>query len=350
MSEMNESQNMRLKNVLTSYGVYIALFIGTGFLSGSIVHFPISPSRFAIIGIIGAFIFTVSSTLNEAYFNKKNFRDEGVIKVIFFSLLLSIGIGMVSGGFQHFDEFPIYGSYLIPFGVLLSLVAYIFKSNIKLFQKQIIKLTLATLLVVVPLGLGLNAYARTMKVESHDEAGGHEETSEKQTSMVHSAVIRNDQDLLSNMIPHHEEAVQSSQYVLSRTSDPELKTFLQGVIDVQSKEIAQMKSWHKEWFNKEYVANSNYKTMMGDLTKSSGKELEKKYIEGMIAHHKGAIQMAKDILPLTSRDEVKSMANEIVTVQEKEVSMLNGWLKDKYQTTSIEPTQEDHNENSGENH
>lgn len=328
MTNTQESRNTRLKSMLISYAVYISLFIGTGFLSGAIVHFPINPTRYAIIGFLGALIFTIASTVNEALFNKRTFKDEGVFKVILFSLLLSIGVGMISGGVQHFDEFPVYGSYLVPLGILLSMVAYIFKSDIHLLQKQVVKLTLATLLVVVPLGLGLNIYARTIDVESHHTIV------KKTNSMLHAVMIRNDQDFLSNMIPHHEEAVASSQYVLARTTDPELKQFLQTVIDSQSKEIEQMEKWHEEWLSTKFSTNSSYVPMMSNLLDYSGTELERKYVQGMIEHHDSAIQMAKDILPITTRSEVKSIANEIISVQGKEVKMLNDWLRSKYGETS----------------
>jgi len=339
-----ESRNIRLKNVLASYIVYISLFIGTGFLSGSIVHYPISPTRYLIIGSLGAIIFTLASTINEALFNKKTFKDEGVIKIIIFSLLLSLGIGMISGGVQHFVEFPIYGSYLIPFGILLSIVSYIFKSNIHLFQHQVIKLVLGALLVVTPLGLGLNAYAKTMNVESH----GHNQTSTK--NMIEDCTkdgcgnigthtmtmkVENDSDFLMGMIPHHQEAVDSSAYLLTRTTDPDLQQFLKTVIDVQSTEIDQMKNWHKTWFEGEYQADGKYMPMMGDLTELQGKELEKAYIQGMISHHKGAIDMANQITTRTSRSEIKTMAQTIIDTQTKEVSLLEGWLQSKYSEVAI---------------
>ncbi|GEM_PF-609418 len=333
-----ESRNMRLKNVLSSFMVYVSLFIGTGFLSGAIVHYPMSPARYAIIAALGAIIFTVASTINEALFNKKTFKDEGVVKIVLFSLLLSIGIGMISGGAQHFDEFPIYGSYLIPFGILLSIVAYIFKSNIHLFQHQVIKLTLGTLLVITPLGLGLNAYAKTMNVESH----GHNQTStnaqmegctEDGCGKMGSHMtmkVENDSDFLMGMIPHHQEAVESSAYLLTRTTDPDLQQFLKGVIDVQSAEVGQMKVWHRTWFNSEYQSDGKYMPMMGELTKLQGKELEKAYIQGMIAHHKGAIDMANQIISKTSRSEINTMAQAIIDIQTKEVSLLAAWLQSKY--------------------
>jgi len=200
------------------------------------------------------------------------------------------------------------------------------------------------LLVIAPLGLALNTYAQnlTPNTHGHGAVGGKEET-----SMTHSVVIRSDQDFLHNMIPHHEEAVTSSQYVLSRTTDPELRQFTQVVIDGQSQEIAQMRQWHQDWLGSEYASNSNYVAMMGDMSQDSGTELDRAYIEGMIEHHQGAIQMAKDILPITTRDEVKTMANSIVQVQEKEVEMLKGWLQTKYGVGASATEGDHHTDNSG---
>jgi len=63
-------------------------------------------------------------------------------------------------------------------------------------------LALATLLVVAPLGLGLNAYARSVSPEAH---GHEEESTTADKSMVHAVVIGNDQDFLENTFPHEFE-------------------------------------------------------------------------------------------------------------------------------------------------
>ena len=39
--------------------------------------------------------------------------------------MLSLGLGMLSGGIQHFLDFPDYAAALLPIGVLLSLAAYL---------------------------------------------------------------------------------------------------------------------------------------------------------------------------------------------------------------------------------
>jgi uncharacterized protein (DUF305 family) len=54
-----------------------------------------------------------------------------------------------------------------------------------------------------------------------------------------------DKNFLENMIPHHQSAVDMAKLALKKALRPELKKFAQGVIDVQSKEITQYKTWLK---------------------------------------------------------------------------------------------------------
>jgi uncharacterized protein (DUF305 family) len=54
-----------------------------------------------------------------------------------------------------------------------------------------------------------------------------------------------DTNFLENMIPHHQSAVDMAKLAVNKAFRPELKKFAQGVIDVQSKEITQYKTWLK---------------------------------------------------------------------------------------------------------
>lgn len=157
----------RLKHVVPNYAVYMGLFIGTGFLSGSIVHFPMDPLRYFIIGLIGTIVFVVSSTVNEITMQGRQATAKEMLKLISFSILLALGVGMISGGVQHFDEVPVYASQLIPLGVILSLAGYILKNGIDLHKHQTLKLGAATVIFVALLGTGLGTYAHSMTTEEH---------------------------------------------------------------------------------------------------------------------------------------------------------------------------------------
>lgn len=56
-----------------------------------------------------------------------------------------------------------------------------------------------------------------------------------------------DQQFLSDMIVHHESAVQMSKQVLEHTSRKEVRSLAVAIIEAQTKEIEQMKNWLQEW-------------------------------------------------------------------------------------------------------
>jgi uncharacterized protein (DUF305 family) len=130
-----------------------------------------------------------------------------------------------------------------------------------------------------------------------------------------SDLVVDDQSFIENMIPHHIEAVSSSQQVLASTSDPELKAFVQTVIEAQNKEIDAMKTWYKDWFGKDYTPNNSYQAMMGGMQGKTGIDLDKEYTKAMIMHHQGAIEMAKKIQSISKRPEILKLADEIISSQ-----------------------------------
>jgi uncharacterized protein (DUF305 family) len=323
-----------VNSVTLPYFVYLMYFLGVGFLGGAIVHFPVNPNLYGIIGAVGAIIFTFASTLNEWITNKRHVLHEGVIKILLYSLVLSIGLGMISGGIQHFVDFPIYASYLIPGGFIISLLGYVLSKEIKLDMQHKMLLVAKISLIAIPLFFILNTWAKTFNTTSGGHGHGAQVTNNQEAeshsaaneSMNHEAVT-NDEEFINQMIPHHQEAIDTSKLILTKTKNQKLNAFATGVVDVQSREMTQMKQWHSSWFGKEYEINSTYQPMMGDLTQLSNEELEKEYIKGMIAHHKGAIAMAKQIQPITQRLEIKKMADDIVTVQTKEIAILQNLLE-----------------------
>jgi uncharacterized protein (DUF305 family) len=58
-----------------------------------------------------------------------------------------------------------------------------------------------------------------------------------------------DQAFLSEMIVHHQGAVEMAQLALTSANHKEIKDLANGIISAQNKEIAEMKAWQKSWFN-----------------------------------------------------------------------------------------------------
>lgn len=65
--------------------------------------------------------------------------------------------------------------------------------------------------------------------------------------------------------------------------------------------------------------------MNRELATKTGSEFDKAFIEMMIKHHQGAIEMAKLSETRANRQEIKTLSQNIISAQEKEISEMQQW-------------------------
>lgn len=68
-------------------------------------------------------------------------------------------------------------------------------------------------------------------------------------------------------------------------------------------------------------------TMMAGLEGKTGNDFDKEFLAEMIVHHQGAVEMAKAVLETSKRPELIKLANDIISAQNKEIGMMQGWQK-----------------------
>ncbi len=68
--------------------------------------------------------------------------------------------------------------------------------------------------------------------------------------------------------------------------------------------------------------------MNAELAKKQGADLELSFINEMIVHHQGAIDMAQILLNGTERPELIKLSEDIITAQTNEIEMMNTWKRE----------------------
>ncbi|HVV80407.1 MAG TPA: DUF305 domain-containing protein [Pseudolabrys sp.] len=76
--------------------------------------------------------------------------------------------------------------------------------------------------------------------------------------------------------------------------------------------------------NKEYMAGMD--KMHKKMMEATDSDPTKSFAKKMVAHHEGAIDMSQTVLKYTKDEEIKKMANKMISEQQKEVKELNDWL------------------------
>lgn len=73
------------------------------------------------------------------------------------------------------------------------------------------------------------------------------------------------------------------------------------------------------------TSGASMDSMMASLHNKKGDDFDKAFISEMIVHHQGAIDMAHAAKTNAKHDEVKRMADDIITTQTKEIDQMKAW-------------------------
>lgn len=144
-----------------------------------------------------------------------------------------------------------------------------------------------------------------------------------------------DAEFAHGMIPHHEQAIQMSDLALVRASNPKVKELATRIKAAQGPEIEKMKGWLTSWGQPHTAPAGGHggahagmlsDAEIGQLSKASGPEFDRLFLEGMIRHHEGAVKMSEEELGKGSFPEAKALARQIIDSQRAEINEMRGLL------------------------
>ena len=133
------------------------------------------------------------------------------------------------------------------------------------------------------------------------------------------------------MIPHHQQAVDMSTLAETHTTNPEILALAKQIKDAQAPEIKQMTAWiESAGASMEMGHDMGMGGMLSDeqmtaLGNAQGAAFDKLYLEGMIGHHEGALQMAK-MIENSSNSEAKTLASNVISSQSAEIEKMKQML------------------------
>lgn len=135
------------------------------------------------------------------------------------------------------------------------------------------------------------------------------------------------------MIPHHEQAVEMADMILAKDGiDERVLTLAEQIKAAQGPEIELMESWLDEWGTPMGdMDGMDHGGMMSDtdmqaLEDATGAEASRLFLEQMIVHHQGAIEMAQDEVDNGQNPDVITLAENIIASQTTEIATMEDIL------------------------
>jgi uncharacterized protein (DUF305 family) len=148
---------------------------------------------------------------------------------------------------------------------------------------------------------------------------------------------------LTHMMAHHQQAIDMAALVPARSDRQEFLTYARNLSAAQQAEIDQMTALlqaaadrgqaapHHETTADPPMPGMLSKAEMAALHAASGAAFERLWLEGMIRHHQGALDMAlaqqrREFADRRQPFGIAAMADDIMAAQRGEIGMMKTWL------------------------
>ncbi|WP_017583360.1 DUF305 domain-containing protein [Nocardiopsis valliformis] len=164
--------------------------------------------------------------------------------------------------------------------------------------------------------------------------GGDEDAPTTSSESAEQAAEFNDADVhfAQMMIPHHEQAVDMADLADTRAGS-EVQALAEEIRAAQGPEIEQMETLLDAW-GAEVEHGMDHSQMDGMLSEgqmtqleaAEGEDFDTLFLEFMVLHHEGAVDMARTELADGVNPEARELAEEIIAAQEDEIEQMNEML------------------------
>lgn len=162
--------------------------------------------------------------------------------------------------------------------------------------------------------------------------GGGDTVHETRTAPSGDEINDADVEFATEMIRHHAEALAMVDLTLGRELDPEVAQLAEEIRMAQSPEIEQLTSWLVDWGEpipetvRDHANAHDGGSDTAGLEALDGDEFQRTWLELMIEHHEGAIEMAESELEQGHFAPAIELADQIATSQDEEIDTMQDLL------------------------
>ena len=182
-----------------------------------------------------------------------------------------------------------------------------------------------TLAVILPLTMALAVTGCAGAADTSGDMPGMHHGSASSASPVD--VTMADQMFVTMMIPHHEQAIEMAEIVLAKDGvDPRVVAIAERIQDAQRPEIELMQGWLDDWGVEHAPSDMDHGDGMmsaADMTALSdadGTTAGRLFLEQMVEHHQGAVEMAEAALESAEDPDVRALAQQVIEDQNAEIA------------------------------
>ena len=165
---------------------------------------------------------------------------------------------------------------------------------------------------------------------------------EPATTTASATATHNDADteFAQMMIVHHEGAIEMAELAAADASTEEVRDLGERIAAAQGPEIDLMSSWMAAW-GEPGAADEDMTGMdhggldmgglsqeeaMAELEGADGVDVDRRFLELMLEHHRGAVEMAQAQLDEGADPAAVELAEQIIADQEAEIAEMEAML------------------------
>lgn len=143
-----------------------------------------------------------------------------------------------------------------------------------------------------------------------------------------------DAGFVNDMTPHHESAIEMAVVAQRRAEHPEIARLADQIVDAQTSEIEELGQISDRLeVSDDATLGLSMEAMGMEMDAGSletAEPFDQAFIDMMIPHHQGAIEMAQVELQDGNDAQTRKLAQRIIDAQTREIEEMNSWRTEWY--------------------